>query len=79
MTGIVKVGRGSIIAILAPEWITNQNIMKHDHFAMIWPALQKDWKAVAEWYQRHKLAKEALLRQEKYPSDGTMLAGLEKE
>lgn len=39
-------GKGRVTIFLTPQWLTNEEILKHSHFAMLWPYFQKNWSAV---------------------------------
>jgi len=42
------VGAGSVTLFLTPEWLQNENILKHDHFALIWPYVQESYTVI--WF-----------------------------
>jgi hypothetical protein len=43
IAGRTKVGAGTVTLFLVPEWLTNEQVMSHSHFELIWPHLQGDW------------------------------------
>lgn len=40
------VGSGHITMVLTPEWITNERILKHSHFELLWPLFAEPWSTV---------------------------------
>jgi hypothetical protein len=42
----VAVGAGSLTVVLAPDWLTNDAILEHSHFELVWPLFNKRWDAV---------------------------------
>ncbi len=42
----VDVGAGSLTVILAPDWLTNDSILDHSHFELVWRLFDKSWDAV---------------------------------
>jgi hypothetical protein len=44
----MAVGEGSITVVLAPDWLTNNQIVEHSHFELVWPLFSKQWDAV--WF-----------------------------
>ncbi|MEX1030100.1 MAG: DUF4350 domain-containing protein [Paenibacillaceae bacterium] len=42
----VAVGAGSLTVVLAPDWLTNDAILEHSHFELVWPLFHKRWDAV---------------------------------
>jgi len=46
-------GDGAIIAAVTPEWLTNENVLKRDHFELIWPWLSGDASRTAIWVDEY--------------------------
>ncbi|CAJ1002110.1 DUF4350 domain-containing protein [Brevibacillus aydinogluensis] len=46
IAGRTKVGAGTVTLFLVPEWLTNEQVMNHSHFELIWPYLQGDWSVI---------------------------------
>ncbi|USG67695.1 DUF4350 domain-containing protein [Brevibacillus ruminantium] len=46
LAGRSTVGAGTITLFLVPEWLTNNRIMENDHFELIWPYLQGNWRVI---------------------------------
>ncbi|XID91569.1 DUF4350 domain-containing protein [Paenibacillaceae bacterium WGS1546] len=46
-------GDGAIIAAVTPEWLTNGNVLKHDHFELVWPWLAGDASRTAMWVDEY--------------------------
>ncbi|QRG65607.1 DUF4350 domain-containing protein [Brevibacillus choshinensis] len=46
LAGRIQAGEGSVMLFLVPEWLTNQTILKHNHFEAIWPYFQKKWSVL---------------------------------
>ncbi|TVX99815.1 DUF4350 domain-containing protein [Cohnella terricola] len=46
-------GDGAIIAAVTPEWLTNENVLKHDHFELVWPWMAGDSSRTAMWVDEY--------------------------
>jgi len=46
-------GEGAIIAAVTPEWLTNENVLKHDHFELVWPWLVGDGSRTVLWVDEY--------------------------
>jgi hypothetical protein len=41
-----KIGAGTLTVVLAPDWLTNGLVLENGHFELVWPLLDKGWKAL---------------------------------
>ncbi len=46
-------GEGTIVAAVAPEWLKNENVLKHDHFELVWPWLVGDGNRTVLWVDEY--------------------------
>ena len=46
-------GEGAVVAAVAPEWLTNENVLKHDHFEFVWPWLVGDGSRTVLWVDEY--------------------------
>ncbi|WP_276353062.1 DUF4350 domain-containing protein [Cohnella caldifontis] len=47
------IGNGTVIAAVTPEWLTNENVLRYDHFDLVWPWLADDGSRAALWVDEY--------------------------
>jgi hypothetical protein len=42
----MAMGAGHLTMVLTPEWLTNERILAHSHFELVWPLFAHPWSTV---------------------------------
>lgn len=46
LAGRTTISEGTVSLFLVPQWMSNGQVARHDHFEAIWPYLQNEWSVV---------------------------------